>query len=297
MGKLSRTMSLMRASWEVLKQDKELLVFPLLSGILCMLVLASFALPVLGTVDWQAAGEGMAASASQAVGRSDAALTAERAVRMLWMFLFYVSSYFVIIFFNAGLVACAEIRMEGGDPTVGDGLRAAWHRVGAIAGWALIAGTVGMLLRATEERSSFMGRIVAGLLGMAWSMVSFLVVPILVIENEGPISALKRSTRMLKGTWGEQIIGNFSFGLIFLLLALPGIALLVTGFAAQSVVVIVLAVLYLVVMALAQSALQGIFQAALYLYMRDGKPPQGFDSAELEASVGMSAQPTAYPSW
>ena len=297
MGKLSRTMSLMRASWEVLKQDKELLVFPLLSGILCMLVLASFALPVLGTVDWQAAGEGMAASASQAVGRSDAALTAERAVRMLWMFLFYVSSYFVIIFFNAGLVACAEIRMEGGDPTVGDGLRAAWQRVGAIAGWALIAGTVGMLLRATEERSSFMGRIVAGLLGMAWSMVSFLVVPILVIENEGPISALKRSTRMLKGTWGEQIIGNFSFGLIFLLLALPGIALLVTGFAAQSVVVIVLAVLYLVVMALAQSALQGIFQAALYLYMRDGKPPQGFDSAELEASVGMRAQPTAYQSW
>ncbi|MGD8824244.1 MAG: DUF6159 family protein [Myxococcales bacterium] len=289
MGKLSRTMSLMRASWEVLKQDKELLVFPLLSGILCMLVLASFALPVLGTVDWQAAGEGMAASASQAVGQSDAPLTAERAVRMIWMFLFYVSSYFVIIFFNAGLVACAEIRMEGGDPTVGDGLRAAWHRVGAIAGWALIAGTVGMLLRATEERSSFMGRIVAGLLGMAWSMVSFLVVPILVIENEGPISALKRSTRMLKGTWGEQIIGNFSFGLIFLLLALPGIALLVTGFAAQSVVVIVLAVLYLVVMALAQSALQGIFQAALYLYMRDGKPPQGFDSAELEASVGMRA--------
>ena len=177
--------------------------------------------------------------------------------------------------------------MEGGDPTVGDGLAAAWHRVGAIAGWALIAGTVGMLLRATEERSSFMTRIVAGLLGMAWSMVSFLVVPILVIEGEGPVRALKRSTRMLKRTWGEQLIGNFSFGLIFVLLAVPGVVLLVTGFAAQSVVVIVLAVLYLVVMALAQSALQGIFQAALYLYMRDGKAPQGFDSAELEAAVGM----------
>lgn len=287
MGKLSRTTSLMRASWEVLKQDKELLVFPMLSGILCMVVLASFALPLLGTFDWQAAGEGVAASASQAVGDADAPLTAERALRMLWMFLFYVSNYFVIIFFNAGLVACAEIRMEGGDPTVGDGLAAAWHRVGAIAGWALIAGTVGMLLRATEERSSFMTRIVAGLLGMAWSMVSFLVVPILVIEGDGPVSALKRSTRMLKRTWGEQIIGNFSFGLIFVLLAVPGVVLLVTGFAAQSVFVIVLAVFYLVIMALAQSALQGIFQAALYLYMRDGKAPQGFDSAELEASVGM----------
>jgi hypothetical protein len=287
MGKLSRTMSLMRASWEVLKQDKELLVFPLLSGILCMVVLVSFALPVLGTFDWQAAGDGMAASASHAVGESDAPLTAERALRMLWLFLFYVSNYFVIIFFNAGLVACAEIRMGGGNPTVGDGLRAAWQRMGAIAGWALIAGTMGMLLRATEERSSFMVRIVVGVFGLAWSLMSFLVVPILVIEKEGPISAIKRSTSMLKRTWGEQIIGNFSFGLIFLLLALPGILLLVTGFAAQSVAVIVLAVLYMVVIALAQSALQGIFQTALYLYMRDGQAPQGFDSAELEASVGL----------
>ncbi|MBW2191589.1 MAG: hypothetical protein JRG93_18780, partial [Deltaproteobacteria bacterium] len=265
MGKFSRTTSLMRASWDVLKQDKELLLFPLLSGICCVLVLASFAGPILAMTDWQAASEAVTA---QGLLGSDGHLTATQAWHMLTLFLFYCTNYFVIIFFNAGLIACAQIRMEGGDPTVSDGLRAAWARLPAIAGWAVLAGTVGMLLRLIEQRSNLVGKIVVGLLGMAWSLTSFLVIPILVIDNESPVSALRRSAAMLKKTWGEQLIGNFSFGLIFMLLSLPGILVLVVGVTAQSVTLIVFAVLYFVGIALAQSALQGIFQAALYLYMR-----------------------------
>jgi hypothetical protein len=285
-GKFSRTFSLMRASWEVLKQDKELLLFPLLSAICCVLVLASFAGPILAMTDWQAASESVTSGAVESLSRSDGAISAEQAMHMLGLFLFYCCNYFVIIFFNAGLIACAEIRMEGGDPTVGDGLRAAWARLPAIAGWAVLAATVGLVLRMIEERSNFVGKIVAGLLGIAWSLTSFLVVPILVIENEGPLSALKRSASMLKKTWGEQIIGNFSFGLIFLLLALPGILLVALGFAANSVALIVVSVMYFTAIALAQSALQGIFQAALYLYMRDGVAPEGFEASALQASIG-----------
>ena len=276
----------MRASWEVLKQDKELLLFPLLSGICCVLVLASFAGPIFAMTDWQAASESMTSSTAQALGASDGNLSTEQAMHMFVLFLFYCCNYFVIIFFNAGLIACAQIRMEGGDPTVGDGLRAAWARLPAIAGWAVLAATVGMVLRMIEERSNLVGRIVVGLLGMAWSLTSFLVVPILVIENEGPVSALQHSAGMLKKPWGEQIIGNFSFGLIFMLLALPGILVLVVGVTAQSVTLIVFAVLYFIGIALAQSALQGIFQAALYLYMRDGEAPEGFETAALQASIG-----------
>ena len=283
MGKFSRTTSLMRASWDVLKQDKELLLFPLLSGICCVLVLASFAGPILAMTDWQAASE---AVAGQELLASDGHLTATQAWHMLTLFLFYFCNYFVIIFFNAGLIACAQIRMEGGDPTVGDGLRAAWARLPAIAGWAALAATVGMLLRLIEQRSNLVGKIVAGLLGMAWSLTSFLVVPILVIDNESPVGALQRSAAMLKKTWGEQLIGNFSFGLIFMLLALPGILVLVVGVTAQSVTLIVFAVLYFIGIALAQSALQGIFQAALYLYMRDGEAPEGFEASALQASIG-----------
>ena len=286
MGKFSRTTSMMRASWDVLKQDKELLLFPLLSGICCLLVLASFAGPILALTDWQAAGESMTAGATQALSDSDGSLSMEQAMHMLVLFAFYCCNYFVIIFFNAGLIACAQIRMEGGDPTVKDGLHAAWSRLPAIAGWAVLAATVGLVLRLIEERSSLVGKIVAGLLGMAWSITSFLVVPILVIENESPLSALRRSAVMLKKTWGEQLIGNFSFGFIFLLLALPGVFVLVLGISANSVPLIVVSVLYFIAISLAQSALQGIFQAALYLYMRDGEAPEGFEVDELQASIG-----------
>ena len=283
MGKLSRTFSLMRASWDVLKQDKELLVFPLLSGVCCLLVLASFAGPLVALADWQAASDGVASGASQALSGSDDA--ASQVVRTALLFLFYCCNYFVIIFFNAGLIACAEIRMEGGDPTVGDGLRAAWHRLPAIAGWAVLAATVGLVLRMIEERSNLAGQIVAALVGMAWSITSFLVVPILVIENEGPVSALRRSAALLKETWGEQIIGNFSFGLIFVLLAVPGVVLMLVGIGGNNVPVIVMSVLYFIVIALVQSALQGIFQAALYLYIRDGQAPDGFETEALQASI------------
>ncbi len=276
----------MRASWEVLKQDKELLFFPLLSAIGCMLVLASVAAPMLALTDWQAARESVTAGAAEALRASDGRISTDQVLQMLGLFLFYCCNYFVIIFFNAGLIACAEIRMEGGDPTVGDGLRAAWARLPAILGWAVLAATVGLVLRMIEERSNLVGKIVAGLLGMAWSITSFLVVPVLVIENEGPLTALQRSASMLKKTWGEQIIGNFSFGLIFIVLALPLVLLLFMGIAAQSLALIAVSVIGFIVIALAQSALQGIFQAALYLYMRDGKAPDGFEADALQASIG-----------
>jgi len=276
----------MRASWDVLRQDKELLLFPLFSGVCCVLVLASFAGPMLAMTDWQAASDSMAPGAAQALTEFDGNPSAGQALYMLTLFLFYCCNYFVIIFFNAGLIACARIRMEGGDPTVADGLRQAWARLPSIVGWAVLAATVGLVLRVIEERSSLVGKIVAGLLGMAWSITSFLVVPILVIENEGPVSSLKRSAAMLKKTWGEQIIGNFSFGLIFVVLALPGVLLLVLGVTANSVPLIVVSVLYFIGIALAQSALQGIFQAALYLYMRDGEAPEGFEAGALQASIG-----------
>lgn len=266
MGKIARTWSLMSECWQVLRQDKSLLVFPLISGVCCLLLLASFAIPIYATGAWQPPGH-----------------DSQPQRQVLYygtLFLFYVCNYFIVVFFNAGIIACAAIRMGGGTPTVGDGLRAAASRLPVIFGWSVVSATVGLLLRIFEDRSEKVGQIVAGLLGMAWTVVSFLVVPILVIENKGPFLALKDSTALLKKTWGEQAISSLSFGGIFFLLAIPGIGLIVLGVVAGHTAILIacgaLATVYFIALALVQSALQSIFQTALYLYARDGKVPDGF---------------------
>jgi hypothetical protein len=275
MGKFSNTWSLMGASWQLLKKDKEILIFPLISGICCLVVLASFAIPVVISGAWRPAGDGT-------TGNGHIGYYA-------LLFLFYFCNYFVIVFFNAAIVACARIRMEGGDPTVSDGLRAASGRLSLIAGWALIQATVGLILRVIEDRSERVGQIVAGLLGMAWTVTSFLVIPILVIEEKGPFAALQESTVLLKKTWGEQLIGNFSFGLVFFLLCIPAFLIAALGFmtgsGAGAIIGIILAAVYLIGLALVQSALQAIFQAALYLYARKGQVPQGFEADSLAAAM------------
>ncbi|HVM50035.1 MAG TPA: DUF6159 family protein [Candidatus Acidoferrum sp.] len=275
MNRITRSWSLMSACWQVLKQDTNLLIFPLISGLCCLLLLASFALPLYFTGRWQPPGGGAPA--------------AHQAAYYGVLFLFYLCNYFVVIFFNAGIIACATVRMSGGNPTVGDGFRAAAARLPAIAGWAVLSATVGLILRLIEDRSKWVGRIVAGLLGMAWTVVSFLVVPILVVENKSPIAALQESTALLKKTWGEQVAGNVGFGLMFFLLALPAFAVIVlslfSGNVAIIAVCILLAVIYLIGLGLVQSALQSIFQAALFLYARDGRVPEGFEAEVLGTAM------------
>jgi cytochrome c biogenesis protein CcdA len=206
------------------------------------------------------------------------------------MFLFYFFTYMIIIFFNSAIIACVMIRLEGGDPTIKDGLNASMSMLPLIAAWALIAASVGMLLRMIEERSDGIGQIVSGFLGLAWSAISFLVIPILVVERRGPIASLKESTRLLKRTWGEQLIGRFSFGIVFAILGIPAYLLLFMGFSsitrnsAGGIMLVVLAMIYILILALVQSALQAIFQAVMYKYVRDRKAPTGFNPYMLEGA-------------
>ncbi len=275
MGKITRTWSLMSECWQVLKQEKRLVVFPLISGICCLLLLASFAIPLYSTGAWQPPAR-------------DAA-TQTQLLYYGTLFAFYVCFYFIIVFFNAALVACAAIRLGGGNPTIADGLRAAASRLPVIASWALVSATVGLILRFVEDRSDYVGQIVAGLIGKAWTVISFFVVPILVIENQNPIAALKISTGLLKKTWGEQLVSNFSFGAIFGLLSIPAVALVFLGIYLGNAVALAacigLAVVYLIVLGLVQSALQAIFQTALYLYARDGQVPAGFRAEVLDGAL------------
>ena len=172
---------------------------------------------------------------------------------------------------------------------MGDGLHAASARLFEIAGWALVSASVGVLLRLIQERSRPVGRIAAGLLGTAWGLAGYLVIPILVNERKGPMEAFRESARLLKKIWGEELIGGFSFGLVFFVLSLPAVALVCGGMAigpgVPALALFALALFYLVSLAVVQAALLGIFQAALYQYARKGEAPRGFERDVLNEAI------------
>lgn len=113
----------------------------------------------------------------------------------------YVST-FIAIFFNAALAACAVRSMRGEDTKVGEGVRAAVRRLGPILGWTFAATTVGLILRALEERLPLLGRIAVWLTGAAWAIATFLV-PVVALEGSDPIESLKRSAAVVKARWGR----------------------------------------------------------------------------------------------
>ena len=274
MGKFSRSWTLAKASMAVLRSDKELLVFPLVSTAVTLIVAATFILPMFGM--------GMFRNLEDGSGGMPAMFYA-------WLFCFYLVQYFVIFFFNTALVGAAMIRLDGGDPTVADGLRIARGKWTTILCYAAIAATVGMLLRALEQRAGFVGRIVIGMVGVAWTVATYLTVPVLVARDVGPIEAVKESATLLKGTWGENLIGNggigLAFGLLYALLAV--VALAIVGFLASQemvalgVAVMAVAVLAIMMLALVHAALSGIYSAALYRFAVQGDTPAGFDGVVL----------------
>lgn len=271
--RFKRSCDLVKASATVLRQDTHLLMFPLISGIAALFVALSFAVPVLGL-----AGVG-------AIADSEAMVYSA-------LFLFYVAQYFVVFYFNVALVGAVMIRLDGGSPTIGDGLAVANKRIGAILGYAVIAATVGVILRAIQERVGFLGRIIVGMLGIGWTVATFMVVPVLVTSEKGPIEAVKESANMLKRTWGENVIGQVGMGFFFALLygalALSTVALAVgavaLGSPALAVTLLLIGGMMFLMGILVQSALAGIYSAALYRYAVNGNTSTGFDNTALQAA-------------
>jgi len=275
--KLSNSWDLAKASASVLRADKELLLFPVISAVLSILVVVTFAVPAILAGVFASGFEG-------AAGVSAAGYAG--------VLLFYVVQYFVIFFCNTALVGAALIRLRGGDPTVADGFRIAASRIQPILGYAFIAATVGLLLRALSERSGLLGRLVIGLVGLAWNLATFLVVPVLVVEDVGPIEAIQQSASYLKRTWGEQIAGNIGMGLVFGLISLgtlaAGVVLLVAAAATESAALIIFVavclVLAFVAIALVSSALSGVYAAAVYRYAAEGDTGAFFTPAMVKGA-------------
>lgn len=259
-GSIANSWQLVKASARVLQLDRELVIFPILSGTAAILATASLVAPLALTGGWEVFARDGGSYAAYVAG-----------------FLFYMVQYTVVFFFNSALVGAALIRMNGGDPTVGDGLRIAMKRMPAILGYAALAATVGMLLRFLSERAGFLGRMVIGLVGMGWNLATFLTVPVLVTHNLGPIDAVKESAGLFRRTWGEQVVGNVGMGWAFTLMGISWtlvVALVAFGAAQLGgvalVPVLVVGVGGYLALAIVASSLKGIYTAALYRYATEG---------------------------
>ena len=259
MGRIGRSFQLVGQSYRVLMQDKELMILPLISGTFIALVVVSFALGL-------------------GLDFGKIRIKEQGLAFYVPVFLMYVVTYAIGIFFQAAVIAGATERMRGGDPTVKSSLAAASRRLGSIVMWAIVAATVGMLLRAIHERLGFIGRIIVNIIGAAWSLATFFVVPVLVLEQENTKGSFWRSVEVFKKTWGETVVGGINLGVAafcawITLVAVTGLLALAIG--AYAVIAFAAGAVFLMVFF---SALQGIYVASLYRYATQGEAA-GFDKA------------------
>jgi hypothetical protein len=258
MGRIATTIELAKASWSVLKADKELMVLPVLSGLASIVVAATFLIP---TGFWRG---------SESVGTVEYILLAA----------LYLAMAFVTIFFNTALVYAANERLSGGDPTIGSALGGAAKHVPQIFVWAAISATVSVILKSLQERAGFLGQIVIGLVGLAWALVTFLVIPVFVIEQVGVRESISRSASLFKRTWGENVAARVGFGLLGFLAVIPfglvAVGAVSSGNEAVAAVGLLVAVVGIVGVSVVLSSLNAIFQTALYHYANTGAVPGGY---------------------
>ena len=161
-------------------------------------------------------------------------------------------------------------------------------RLPQILAWSLVTATVGFVLKIIESRSARIGEIVSGLLGLAWSVATFFVVPAIVVEKAGPFDAIRRSTAILRRSWGEAFVANQGIGFFVFLFMLAACVPAGLGFLAGSATAIAIGVAVTVVLmigiSIISAALHTILLGALYVFAAEGRVPQAFDGAVLRSS-------------
>lgn len=269
MSRMRRGWALTKKSWALLNEHRSLIRFPLYGAVATTLLAIVFLGPGLYLLDKDKLGG---------------------AIPLLVIGVYVLSV--VGFYFSVGLAASADMIFRGQEATVSDGLDVARERFSQICGWAAISTTISVLMGLLENQGGLGGQIAARLVGLAWSLVTFLAVPVIAIEGTGPVETLKRSASIFRQRWGQQIAGNIAIGgAVFLIGVLPAAILIVAGIALWSsasflgALLVVIGALVLAVAMLVSRALSGIFGVALYRYAVDGQAIGGFTSEELESAV------------
>jgi hypothetical protein len=262
-GTWSNSVELLKSSWGVLRRHKSLVAFPIISAIVTIILIAALALP-----------------AYFLTGASGGHIN-NPVLFYVFFFIFYFVGSFIVIFFNTGLIACASQALRGEEPDFSYGMGVAKKNIGKVAGWALVSATVGLILKMIRERAGIIGAVIAGLIGFAWNLIVYFVIPVFVFQGFGVIDSIKESASLFRRTWGENMVARFSLGIIFFLLGLlaiiPIVLVAMTKNAGVIIGVAALALVYWTVLAVVSSSLNGILAMALYQYAISGQVPPDYN--------------------
>jgi hypothetical protein len=285
-GRLSRGWAMARESFAVLKRYPRLAILPMISGAVLWLVVGLIILSLVPVV---------VSGKADALGSDAAGQVAFYAALFVALYVLTV----VVVFFNVALIACCLRVHAGEEPSVGTGISAALARLPQILRWALVSATVGVALNALENvlrnNLGILGSLIGGLFELGWAVVSYFVLPVLVVEGLGPIGALRRSSEILRSKWGESLAGEARFGLIgilfflqALLLFFIGLALALsygpTALAGLGPILMTLGVLYGIAIIVVLQTLAIIFQSGVYLYASTGRVPSSLDPELVEST-------------
>jgi hypothetical protein len=267
--RLSNGWTLTKTSLKIIKENKTLLFFPILSTTSLILILVSFFYGLFsfgGESFWEAL-------ANEQVSE---------AMLYLIVFAFYLINYFIIIFFNAALIHCAIKILNDEKTSLGDGINFARSRIVRILMWSTVSATVGMILNVIQN-SGKPGEIISAIIGFAWSIMTFFVLPIIIYEDKGVFESIKASIQLMKDKWGESLAANTSLGFFHLLGII--LAILVSfllgpilggwSFAFGFAIICVVSAIF--------SAAKTIFVAAIY-NKTEGKGTSYFDDEILDAA-------------
>lgn len=260
-GRFKASWLLFKESWRFLRSDQEMLWVPIIVGVIQIFLFGVLVSMLLVS----------------GLFFGETAIESDEKVSWLgyiFLFLFYVLGALSIAISQAIITHIVYIRVHGGNATLRDGITAAGNQFGALFMWAIITSTVGMILRAIAERSQIIGRIVTYLMGAAWNIMTYFVVPAIMIQKLSAPQAVKNSGRTFIATWGETLVSNVTLGLVFLcahvlvLLAMIGLAIVSAslGFSGMLLLWIGLYVLWLLLATLVGGVLQSILRTLLYVY-------------------------------
>ena len=276
--RLARSWDVTKKTFAVIKADKEILAFPILSVLFTIGLFLLLFLPFIITLLVQS-------------------IIPPFTVMALFGLLFVFIQVFIGVFSHGAIVHIAKTRFEGGDATFMEGVKAAWNRKGQLIKWALLTGTVGLIISMAQNKArdkrgiaGAVANAILGLAALAWKIVSLFVVPSIIIKGTGPIDSLKKSYETIKKTWGESLVKYLGLNVVgsligvigFIVLVLPAILFLIDGLFTLAIVFVLLWILFLTLTKVILSAADTVFDTALFMYADTGKVPEANTKEDLD---------------